>query len=91
MNKVTYSSQQATPAVKVGQFYRRSDQAKPEDSGVSELYILAGFQLKYCLFCLNDGMNWTRPVDKIEDVFGDHPEEFELVANPFTITPNVDI
>ena len=41
---------------------------------------------EYVLISLNDGNRWTNP-SKIEDVFGQSKDEFELVTNPITITP----
>lgn len=90
MNKVTYDTT-LSPKMKLGQFYRRSNLHQFVED---ELYIVsctAGQPVQYMLICLEDGMSWHTPTDKIEDIFGDEDNrsEFSLVTNPFTITPYI--
>jgi hypothetical protein len=89
MNKVTYDTT-LSPKIKLGQFYRRNDLHEFVEN---ELYIVSRTvqqPMQYFLVCLEDGILWTNPTDKIEDIFGDEDErgEFTLVTNPFTITPD---
>ena len=89
MNKVTYDTA-LSPKIKLGQFYRWSNLHEFDED---ELYVVARTAqqpMQYFLVCLQDGIPWTNPTDKIEDIFGDEDNrsEFSLVTNPFTITPD---
>lgn len=89
MNKVTYDNTLSLK-IKLGQFYRWNDLHEFVEN---ELYVVtctSGQHMQYFLVCLEDGIPWTNPTDKIEDIFGDEDNrnEFTLVRNPFTITPD---
>ena len=87
MNKVTYSSQQATPAIKVGQFYRWKGGGSEDNY---ELYLVSRVRTNFVLICLEDGLNWADASENIEDVFDNSQDEFELITTPFTIKPYVN-
>lgn len=80
-NKIEYTYKQKS-TVKVGQFYR--------DEDLQQLYIVAEVRPPghYALISLTDGISWTEFCDKIDDIFDDYKDNFTLIADPFTVTPN---
>lgn len=42
---------------------------------------------QYALIGLNDGNRWNEPSKNVDQIFAGDKDKFELVTEPFTITP----
>jgi hypothetical protein len=85
MNKITHVTKPAKPKeLKAGQFY-----STVNVDGAMETYMIAKISVcDHVLVCLDDGHFWSSPRGSIIDIFGGSPEKFELVTQPFTISPD---
>lgn len=80
MNKIEHTKNQLQTTLKEGQFFFEEEDA--------DTYILALVgRNKYQLISLKEGNRFIDPSPTMEGAFGSRREDFTLITDPFTITP----